>query len=574
MASSKRLPRADLFTIIAHWLLVGMVVFLLLTGLGIAYDSQASFLGPVARLFGGYLIEGRLIAWHLFSASILIAVATAYLVFLFAAGQKQRISLAHWRRQFRARTPTPAVNRWGYWNAILFRIVHMAILVAFVTGVMLYRPEWQVLPPTITTTVHSAAACIILAYWPLHVLAQLGKGSALKIFRPRRQFLTQSLGAALLGLVVAGGAVAVDRTSLQQIEVRHTALPPRLDGNDDDPAWQTADEVRVETLRGANFVDGSTTVSLRALHDGDRFFLLAQWEDPTRSQDHLPLIKTEAGWELLQTGFLNADENEYYEDKLALLFSDVPILASAFTHHGKSLIEGSHKQLDRGLHFTTDGAVLDLWHWKSLRTGQMSPGFADDNHIGPPIPSVFDNRRYTGGYQPDYGPAGYHLNFCLNSDTSCALQRTEIAREGSYRKAAGSSEARLQACLARDRDCADDLVPILIPDDLDSAWSGVVRPTQASLYDVEKDTLPLGTRLPGVIIDDRLGDDRSDVRAQGSWQSGTWTVEFSRSLGTGSDYDVTFRVNKPLYLWVAPFDHAQTRHSHHLRPIRVKLIPE
>jgi hypothetical protein len=39
--------------------------------------------------------------------------------------------------------------------------------------------------------------------------------------------------------------------------------------------------------------------------------------------------------------------------------------------------------------------------------------------------------------------------------------------------------------------------------------------------------------------------------------------------GTGSPYDVA--ITEEAYLWVAVFDHAQTRHSWHMRPLAVRF---
>jgi hypothetical protein len=43
----------------------------------------------------------------------------------------------------------------------------------------------------------------------------------------------------------------------------------------------------------------------------------------------------------------------------------------------------------------------------------------------------------------------------------------------------------------------------------------------------------------------------------------------ARSLKTGSKYDKDFVPGKDLYMWVAAFDHVQTRHTRHPRPVRV-----
>ena len=90
-------------------------------------------------------------------------------------------------------------------------------------------------------------------------------------------------------------------------------------------------------------------------------------------------------------------------------------------------------------------------------------------------------------------------------------------------------------------------------------------------YSEELDTYPVGTVMPSVLIDGPFEGDRGDVHTVAKWQDGWWTLEVSRKLDTGSKYDTALGYDKPTYLWVAVFDHAQTRHSMHLHPVQLNL---
>ena len=48
-----------------------------------------------------------------------------------------------------------------------------------------------------------------------------------------------------------------------------------------------------------------------------------------------------------------------------------------------------------------------------------------------------------------------------------------------------------------------------------------------------------------------------------------WTMIVSRDLKTGSKFDQDFIPGRELYMWVAVFDHTQTRHTRHTRPVRL-----
>ena len=86
-----------------------------------------------------------------------------------------------------------------------------------------------------------------------------------------------------------------------------------------------------------------------------------------------------------------------------------------------------------------------------------------------------------------------------------------------------------------------------------------------------EDAYPVGTVMPAVIVDTKMTGDRGDVTAVSNWHNGMWTMEIKRKLDTGSEYDVAFQKGQPTYLWVAAFNHAQTRHSRHLYPVSVEL---
>lgn len=91
-------------------------------------------------------------------------------------------------------------------------------------------------------------------------------------------------------------------------------------------------------------------------------------------------------------------------------------------------------------------------------------------------------------------------------------------------------------------------------------------------YTIEADArFPVGSIMPGVLIQGDYEGDRGDIRAGARWKDGYWTVEASRNLSTASRYDADFTGKSPLYMWVSVFDHNQTRHTRHVRPVEVRL---
>jgi len=55
--------------------------------------------------------------------------------------------------------------------------------------------------------------------------------------------------------------------------------------------------------------------------------------------------------------------------------------------------------------------------------------------------------------------------------------------------------------------------------------------------------------------------------------AGRWTLEMRRVLDTKSAFDVAFSTERPVYISVATYNRTQTRHSEHIRPVRVVLQP-
>ena len=75
--------------------------------------------------------------------------------------------------------------------------------------------------------------------------------------------------------------------------------------------------------------------------------------------------------------------------------------------------------------------------------------------------------------------------------------------------------------------------------------------------------------VPGVIISGKYSGDRADVRCAARWAAGRWALEVVRRLEAQSRYDVPIRTGT--FMRVAAFDHAQIRHTRHVRPIRLEV---
>lgn len=302
---------------------------------------------------------------------------------------------------------------------------------------------------------------------------------------------------------VSGGLIAVP-----------AAEAPALDGNGGDAAWASAPEWVIETTGGAN--DSAARVSLRAVYDSRRVYFLVSWEDPSNSWLRNPWEKQPDGsWKRL-AGPDNQgnDENQYYEDKLALLWpvnESIPGFDTQGCGTACHLGEGD-KPLG-SMHTNNKNQLADLWNWKSYR----NIGQVDDLYLN----SDDSKDEYWAGLHMDPNDGGgYSSNIVEGGEIPAYMLPAGGPRDGSP--------------------------------------GFIYAPDKAPFDD---SIFAAGDRLPSVIAEPFLGD-RGDISAGWVYADGRWTLEFSRALVTGSRYDVQFEdFNKVYYFALATFDNTQVRHA-------------
>lgn len=554
-------PRADVPTFLLHWSLFIAFLISLFMGLRIAADYNESPAGALARGFLSFLPEGQVIELHVLSGWLVTLITIAYAVFIWRSRQTARIKLRQvdltnitgLRGEGR---PHLRAARWFTFHRILTLVAFILILLLTLTGWMMYRGVYFGATAHFVAVVHGISAWLMVGYLALHVITVLKAGTFWKMFRVRSAHLIAGATGILAAATIVVASYFADRAVYTELRVPLVSRAPVLDGEGHDPAWSQVSPVSVHTARGANLPNGEAVVEVRAVHDGDRVYFLFRWPDPTRSQKMLPIIKMIEGWRVLQSGYDQNDVNDYYEDKFAVILSTRPALGSGTIHLGQDLIKGPHYRNPRGLHYTKDSSIVDLWHWKSVRSGGVSPGFIDDNHIGPPLPSETEGVRYTGGYtqDPPGAPHPYVSNW-TKVNPELGLDDTPV----------------IPRYLPASPKVLQRIAPVDLDPDAHDQNGWLLTLDEVVPYSEELDDYPIGTVLPGIVLERSYEGDRADVRAEATWQDGFWTLEAARRLDTGSQYDIAFSRARPVYLWVAVFNHTQTRHSYHLQPIRVVL---
>lgn len=598
-ARPKQSAKAHLFVTITHWAMVILLTLALLSGMRIGWGFVESPLGgeegvwasflnsiaPKGSLFGINLID-----LHVSLALFMIAVSVVYAIYMFRSRASKRLrvtakdmeklqaglaSKGFWRNK----AALWSANLIVYWVAFVFVIVLVGTGLAMYflnSGLADFGPMEYIGGYSTVRLLHALVAYLLIPYTILHSLLQWFFGRFWSIFKA--QLYRPHMRAGAIGLVFGavwfGWLYAWNETPMSMTVPRlpDTVAAPVLDGVESEEAWKHAPSKTIRTVKGVNNLDPYVDVRVKAIHDGKNIYFRFHWKDQDASFKRFPLRKTVDGWEVLQTAFDTWDENVYYEDKLSVYVTDVTNGSCATSCH---LGVGPHAEKGdkHGLHYTTGGEIADLWHWKSVRSNNMAgddePGWADDQHIGPPTPmptKLKAEERYAGGYNTDPQPkgAGYRYNF-KKVDPKGKIW-TASPRQGEVGGTEFTKTLVQPIVLPRTLDLKSDPNPKTSEEK--SVWW--IRDQESLPYDENHDKFPVGTMIPNIIIAPFQGD-RADVRAKGKWKNGYWTLEISRPLDTGSKFDVPFTFAKPVYISLAAYNRTQTRHSEHIRPLQLIL---
>ena len=534
---------SDLSTVLIHWGLVLALVASVSTGWRIASMTDSSgFLKWIDVL----LIQGNVLRWHFVSATVLTALVVAYVVFLLRMGLGARLSV-----RMSALKSADHTTRWQAINRLTYWVSFALLAGAAFTGTWVYFAP-GILPTDPLIRIHQWLSWGFVAYTGIHVVGHVVLGGfrqLLKIVTPRMAYGMGAVFAVAAGLGGAAMAYVADQSAQMTLSFTKTTTLPILDGQADDAVWQQAPEVKVHTARGFNLADksGEVPVYVRALHDGAKAYFLFKWQDPTRSQKHIPLQKTADGWKLLNTNYYNNDENEYYEDKFAVMIAQSPVAGGNTVRLGaKPFADKPGPSNGLGLHAATDGSLADVWHWKSVRSGALNQ--FDDNYFG----ALMDAKpgRYTGGYSQD--------------------PKTGGGFEQIFEKIKDSPYVKLKS-LPKNLATQQALMGTFNPDtNVSDMGQYAMARADVQPYSAKADAaIPVGTVIPSIVYDTPFTGDRGDVSAPAQWKDGWWTIEASRVLDTGSKFDQPIATGN--YMWVSVFDHNQVRHTRHAIPMKIKL---
>ena len=338
-----------------------------------------------------------------------------------------------------------------------------------------------------------------------------------------------TLAASLL----VGNAVAqADR--LVSVPVDYA---PVLDGVISEAFWADAPVFEVETVGAGHWgADNAseTTVRLQSVYTPDSVYFLVRWADPTYSIDRQRWVLEAGAWSRQdQTPLSAGGASTYYEDKLAFLWvmDAASVLADeSFWSTYFEPQDAPEAGYDRPVKSMPQGEMLDMWHFKYVRTNFSSPGQVDDQFVDDTRDAA---TARNAGRRSDPGEGGYYNN----------------AKD--YTTPAGATVSGPRYHVP-----GNPNLFILSQDMIDSG-AAVEIADYAELM-----ALPEGTRLAGVISRAFTGG-RGDITAKATWSDGWYALELGRALDTGTpDVDVIFSdLDMPYFFGIGTFDNAQIAHG-------------
>ena len=343
--------------------------------------------------------------------------------------------------------------------------------------------------------------------------------------------------------------------------------PPAMDGVIDD-SWNDCQTLTgtatVPTLSDFAFYEGeSYDFKMRSQYDATNLYLLIEYDDPKDSKDRQSwYFDANAKLWKQQNKFPTSAPDKFYEDKVAFLW---PTATSETAEWNNSTCYSSCHAVDQSVgystttkHYANTGQVIDMWHWKRVRTEPYN--MVDDQKI----------------------------NAIANLGAPTATEKAEGGR-GSDDKTAGGYSDNKQTL---SNGAADVTVPkYVIPDKTDYGWitqSEIDNGTAKLITAVDANgvlTYAGGTidpsaggyepgtgtkRFPSVTLAGSFVGSRGDIKSYAKHTGSGWVIEITRALSTSDTAnDIQFDVAKEILFGFAIFENAAIGHG--VKP-NLKLI--
>jgi hypothetical protein len=313
------------------------------------------------------------------------------------------------------------------------------------------------------------------------------------------------------------------------------------------------------------YVGSSQTVTMRSMYDASKIYFLAEWNDPTKSLNRDtwyfdPVTKKwmEESRKPTFDAAGNKTREAFYEDKFAMLWN-VNNSVAAFNTSG--CYASCHTSLDPATHggatarhYTGSSTeFLDMWHWKSVRTGlpssQIDDQLQNNTEFDPADGGRHGDPKVSGGYSDNI------QELTVTGGTAIVeVPKYFVPGSTDYYWVLKSDQVAGVAKLITGVDVNGIL----------SYAGGTIDPNTDTEF--QRKGATTGTKgIPSVYDIAPFVGDRGDIEAKATFTGNGWILEFSRLLvtpsGVAGNTDVQFDPTSKYVFGIAVFQNAAIAHS-------------
>jgi hypothetical protein len=315
------------------------------------------------------------------------------------------------------------------------------------------------------------------------------------------------------------------------------------------------------------YVGNTITVTMRSMYDASKIYFLAEWNDAAKSLNRDPWYfdpATKTWKEENRKPTFDAagvkTRDAFYEDKFAMLWNinnSVPEFNSAGCY------ATCHTSLDplthggaTGRHFTANSSsFLDMWHWKSVRTGLPSSQVDDQLQNNTEF-DLEDGGRH-GDPKVSGGYADNVQTLPVTGGTTGQTMKVPkyfVPGSTNYYWVLKSDQVSGTAKLITGVDVNGIL----------TYNGGTIDPNTDVEFQRKGETT--GSKcMPSVCDVAPFVGDRGDIDAKAIYTGNGWILEFSRNLvtpsGAAGNSDVQFDITNDYVFGIAVFDNAAIAHA-------------
>lgn len=269
-------------------------------------------------------------------------------------------------------------------------------------------------------------------------------------------------------------------------------------------------------LVGAGSVEGKNLeLKVKSVYTKDEIFFLYEWPDKDKSMSKNSWKMTGGKWV----------KQKADEDRLGVLWEINRI--DKFATKGCAIVCHNESKNEKEWYYSTSASKEkgDFWHWKSVRSNPV--GFTEDGFL-------IDNpkKEPEKGRKRDAGNKAYKASNNRTKDKKGPAFLQDPAKKASIPGSLLKSEA--------------------------------IALTSSHTFNEED-------WLPGYVIHSDWKDSFGDLKTQGVWKDGKWTVMMSRKLQTGYDDDVQYNTRKKYPFAIAVFDNAHEHNSYNSEPLKLQF---